>query len=97
MSTDKKQESTEKLNQNPEDALDAPNANLTEEQRKHREELYGYKHDAEGTLDTSEQLRNAMSGTPSGSSTTGPDPDTESTNDELRITGFNNPIDDNNR
>ncbi|SDY32520.1 hypothetical protein [Hymenobacter psychrophilus] len=96
MSTDKKNESNDKLNQDPAAALDAKNSNLTEEQQKHREELYGYKHDAEGTLDTSTQLENAMSGTPSGA-TTGPDPDTESTTDELRITGFNNPIDDNNR
>ncbi|WP_019947895.1 hypothetical protein [Hymenobacter aerophilus] len=97
MSTDKKTTSKDPKDQDPAAALDAKNANLTEEQRQHREELYGYKKDDEGTLDTSEQLEDAMSGTPSGSATTGPDPDSESTTDELRITGFNNPIDDNNR
>ena len=96
MSNDKKNDSAAKPNQDPAAALDAKSSGLTEEQRQHREELYGYKKDEEGTLDTSEQLEDAMSGTPSGA-TTGPDPDTESTSDELRITGFNNPIDDNNR
>ncbi|RFP65887.1 hypothetical protein D0N36_06700 [Hymenobacter lapidiphilus] len=96
MSNNKKNEANDKLNQDPAAALDAKNSNLTEEQRKHREELYSYKKDEEGTLDTSSQLEDAMSGTPSGA-TTGPDPDTESTTDELRITGFNNPINDNNR
>ncbi|MBT2557158.1 hypothetical protein J7E24_05130 [Hymenobacter sp. ISL-91] len=97
MSNDKKNPpADEQLNQDPAAALDASNSSLTEEQRKHREELYGYKRDEEGTLDTSSQLEDAMSGTPSGA-TTGPDPDTESTTDELRITGFNNPINDNNR
>ncbi|OWP62963.1 hypothetical protein CDA63_11295 [Hymenobacter amundsenii] len=97
MSTDKKKASDQPLNQDPAAALDAKNTNLTEEQMKHREELYGYKHDAEGTLDTSERLENAMSGTPSGSATTGPDPDNDITAEEQRINGFNNPIDDNNR
>ncbi|NVO84135.1 hypothetical protein [Hymenobacter terrestris] len=97
MSTEKKNESTDKQqNQDPAAALDAKNPSLTEEQLKHREELYSYKRDEEGTLDTSSQLEDAMSGTPSGA-TTGPDPDIESTMDELRINGFNNPINDNNR
>lgn len=97
MSTDKKNDSDQKLNQDPAAALDAKNSNLTEEQLKHRQELYGYKRDEEGTLDTSTRLENAMSGTPAGSATTGPDPDNSSMTDELMNPGFNNPIDDNNR
>ena len=85
-------------NQDPAAALD-PNsgANLTEEQRKHREQLYGYKRDEEGTLDTSARLEQETVGIPTDSRTTGPDPDSESRPDELLIPGFNNPIDDNNR
>lgn len=84
--------------QDPAAALD-PNsgAHLTDEQRKHREELYGYKRDEEGTLDTSARLENETVGIPTDSSTTGPDPDTASQADELLSPGFNNPIDDNNR
>jgi hypothetical protein len=85
-------------NQNPADALDPKaGANLSEEQRKHREELYGYKRDAEGTLDTSARLENETTGIPTDSATTGPDPDNSSMTDELMNPGFNNPIDDNNR
>ncbi|MBD2715363.1 hypothetical protein KBK19_09980 [Microvirga sp. STR05] len=85
-------------NQNPADALNpGAGANLTDEQRKHREELYGYKRDEEGTLDTSARLEDETAGIPSGSSTTGPDPDTGSQADELNNPDFNNPIDDNNR
>ena len=85
-------------NQDPAEALNSKSGgNLTEEQRKHREELYGYKRDEEGTLDTSSMLDDATIGTPTGSSTTGPDPDTGSQADELNNPDFNNPIDDNNR
>ena len=97
MSTDKKKESDQTINQDPAAALDAQNSPLTEEQLKHRQELYGYKRDEEGTLDTSARLENAMSGTPTGSATTGPDPDNSSMTDEMMNPGFNNPIDDNNR
>lgn len=85
-------------NQDPAAALD-PNsgANLSEEQRKHREELYGYKRDEEGTLDTSARLEQETIGIPTDSATTGPDPDNSSMTDELMNPGFNNPIDDNNR
>jgi len=85
-------------NQDPAAALD-PNsgANLTDEQRKHREELYGYKRDEEGTLDTSARLEDETTGIPTDSATTGPDPDNSSMTDELMNPGFNNPIDDNNR
>lgn len=85
-------------NQDPAAALD-PNsgANLSEEQRKHREELYGYKRDEEGTLDTSGRLEDETTGIPTDSATTGPDPDNSSMTDELMNPGFNNPIDDNNR
>ena len=69
---------------------------LSEEQQKHRDELYTYKKDAEGTLDTSEMLDEASNGLPT-TPTTGPDPDTSSQTDELLDPGFNNPIDDNNR
>ncbi|GAB3226553.1 hypothetical protein GCM10027346_08930 [Hymenobacter seoulensis] len=85
-------------NQDPAAALDPKSgANLTDEQRKHREELYGYKRDEEGTLDTSARLEEETTGIPMGSSTTGPDPDNETRRDELDIPGYNNPIDDNNR
>ncbi|RSK44067.1 hypothetical protein [Hymenobacter rigui] len=85
-------------NQDPAAALE-PNsgAHLTDEQRKHREELYGYKRDAEGTLDTSARLEEETAGIPTDSATTGPDPDNSSMTDELMNPGFNNPIDDNNR
>ena len=85
-------------NQDPAAALDPKSgANLTDEQRKHREELYGYKKDEEGTLDTSERLEDETTGIPTGSATTGPDPDNSSMTDEMNNPGFNNPIDDNNR
>jgi hypothetical protein len=85
-------------NQNPADALDPKaGANLSDEQRKHREELYSYKRDEEGTLDTSAMLDDATAGEPTDSPTTGPDPDNSSMTDELMNPGFNNPIDDNNR
>jgi hypothetical protein len=85
-------------NQDPAAALDPTSgASLTEEQRKHREELYNYKRDAEGTLDTSARLEEETSGIPTDSATTGPDPDNASMTDELMNPGFNNPIDDNNR
>ncbi|SNR91196.1 MULTISPECIES: hypothetical protein [Hymenobacter] len=84
--------------QDPAAALDPKSgANLTEEQRKHREELYGYQRDEEGTLDTSARLEDETVGIPTDSSTTGPDPDSSSQTDELLSPGFNNPIDDNNR
>ncbi|AHJ96834.1 hypothetical protein [Hymenobacter swuensis] len=85
-------------NQDPAAALE-PNsgANLSEEQRKHREELYSYKRDEEGTLDTSARLEDETTGIPTDSATTGPDPDNSSMTDELMNPGFNNPIDDNNR
>ena len=69
---------------------------LSAEQQKHHDELYNYKKDAEGTLDTSEMLDEASNGLPT-TPTTGPDPDTSSQTDELLDPGFNNPIDDNNR
>lgn len=84
--------------QDPAAALDPKSgANLTDEQRKHREELYGYKRDEEGTLDTSARLEEETAGIPTDSATTGPDPDNSSMTDELMNPGFNNPIDDNNR
>lgn len=84
--------------QDPAAALDPKSgANLTEEQRKHREELYGYKRDEEGTLDTSARLEAETTGIPTDSKSTGPDADSGSSPDELLIPGFNNPIDDNNR
>ncbi|TGE08307.1 hypothetical protein [Hymenobacter fodinae] len=84
--------------QDPAAALDPKSgANLTEEQRKHREELYGYKRDEEGTLDTSAQLEQETLGIPTDSKTTGPDGDISDRPDNLLIPGFNNPIDDNNR
>ena len=53
-------------NQNPADALNpGAGANLTDEQRKHREELYGYKRDEEGTLDTTARLEDETAGIPS--------------------------------
>ncbi|MBT9393819.1 hypothetical protein KLP40_11660 [Hymenobacter sp. NST-14] len=97
MSTDQKKDSHQEPNQDPAAALNAQDTNLTPEQLKHRQELYGYKRDEEGTLDTSARLENAMSGTPAGSATTGPDPDNSSMTDELMNPGFNNPINDNNR
>lgn len=85
-------------NQDPAAALDPKSgAHLSEEQRKHREELYSYKRDEEGTLDTSSMLDDATVGIPTDSATTGPDPDNSSMTDELMNPGFNNPIDDNNR
>jgi hypothetical protein len=68
---------------------------MSPEQQRHHDELYNYKRDEEGTLDTSEMLDTATSGQPN-TPTTGPDPE-ESQVDELRDPGFNNPIDDNNR
>ena len=73
-----------------------PKSTLSAEQQKHHDELYNYKKDAEGTLDTSAMLDEATSGQPT-TPTTGPDPDTSSQTDELLDPGFNNPIDDNNR
>ena len=73
-----------------------PKSTLSEEQQQHHDELYNYKKDAEGTLDTSAMLDEATSGQPT-TPTTGPDPDTSSQTDELLDPGFNNPIDDNNR
>jgi len=82
-------------NQNAADALDPKSgANLTEEQRKHREELYGYKRDEEGTLDTSARLEEETIGIPDDTST---GPDTSNMTEEFTDPGFNNPIDDNNR
>ncbi|UOR03759.1 hypothetical protein MUN82_12460 [Hymenobacter aerilatus] len=72
------------------------NQPMSEEQRKHHEELYSYKKDDEGTLDTSDMLDEASNGLPD-TPTAGPDPDTSSQTDELLSPGFNNPIDDNNR
>ncbi|MCR5889439.1 hypothetical protein LRS06_17010 [Hymenobacter sp. J193] len=90
--------SQDNTSQDPAAALDPKaGAHLTDEQRKHREELYGYQRDEEGTLDTSARLENETTGIPTGSSTTGPDPDTGSQTDELLQPDFNNPIDDNNR
>ncbi|WP_139923543.1 hypothetical protein [Hymenobacter sp. DG01] len=86
-------------NQDPAAALNPDSgANLTEEQRKHREELYSYKRDEEGTLDTSARLEEETTGIPlDGAGNAGPDADNMSRRDELDIPGFNNPIDDNNR
>ncbi|RSK33917.1 hypothetical protein [Hymenobacter metallilatus] len=85
-------------NQDPAAALNPDSgANLTDAQRKHREELYGYQRDEEGTLDTSARLEAETTGIPTDSATTGPDPDNSSMTDELMNPGFNNPIDDNNR
>ena len=82
--------------QNPADALKSQSgAHLTEEQRKHREELYGYKRDEEGTLDTSARLEQETTGIPDDTSNTGPD--TSNITEEFTDPGFNNPIDDNNR
>lgn len=69
---------------------------LSEAQQQHHDELYNYKKDEEGTLDTSEMLDAASNGLPD-TPTTGPDPDTSSQTDELMNPDFNNPIDDNNR
>jgi hypothetical protein len=85
-------------NQDPAAALD-PNsgANLTEEQRKHREELYGYKKDEEGTLDTSARLEDETTGIPEDTNH-GPDAsNTINREGEFSDPGFNNPFDDNNR
>jgi hypothetical protein len=82
--------------QNPADALKPQSgAHLTEEQRKHREELYGYNRDEEGTLDTSARLEQETAGIPDDTSNTGPD--TSNITEEFTDPGFNNPIDDNNR
>ena len=68
---------------------------MSEAQKRHHEELYNYKKDEEGTLDTSAMLDEASNGIPD-TPTTGPDPE-ESKVDELLNPDFNNPIDDNNR
>lgn len=75
---------------------EAGKGKMTPEQQRHHDELYNYKRDEEGTLDTSAMLDEATSGQPD-TPTAGPDPDSESQVDELRDPGFNNPIDDNNR
>lgn len=69
---------------------------MSEEQRKHHDELYNYKRDEEGTLDTSAQLDAETVGIPLGSPNTGPDPETPLP-DETMLPSINNPIDDNNR
>ena len=81
--------------QDPAAALDPKSgANLTEEQRKHREELYSYQKDEEGTLDTSARLEDETTGIPDDSTIgIGKSSITENFTDP----GFNNPIDDNNR
>jgi hypothetical protein len=91
-------------NQQPQESQDAAaaldpqsGANLTDEQRKHREELYGYKKDEEGTLDTSDRLENETTGIPEDTNH-GPDASNRMNHEgEFSDPGFNNPIDDNNR
>lgn len=75
---------------------DSKDYQLSEEQQRHHDELYNYKKDDEGTLDTSDMLEEASSGLPD-TPTAGPDPDTSSQPDELLDPGFNNPINDNTR
>jgi len=85
-------------NQDPAAALDPKSgANLTEEQRKHREELYSYQKDEEGTLDTSARLEDETTGIPEDTNH-GPDAANRMNQEgEFSDPGFNNPIDDNNR
>ncbi|WP_400191633.1 hypothetical protein [Hymenobacter sp. B81] len=54
---------------------------LSEAQRKHREELYDYPRDEEGTLDTSAMLDAASSGIPD-QPTAGPDRDNSAMTDD---------------
>lgn len=73
-------------------------AKMSPAQQKHHDELYNYKRDEEGTLDTSAQLEQETMGIPDDTVTAGADPGT-ATGDPVDniITESNNPIDDNNR
>ncbi|KAA9339166.1 hypothetical protein F0P96_00600 [Hymenobacter busanensis] len=54
---------------------------MSEEQRRHHDELYNYKRDEEGTLDTSAMLDEASSGIPD-QPTAGPDRDNSAMTDD---------------
>ncbi|GAA4005131.1 hypothetical protein GCM10022408_16190 [Hymenobacter fastidiosus] len=72
-------------------------AKMSPEQQKHHDELYSYKRDEEGTLDTSAQLENETSGIPDDTSTSGANPGTTGDPIDDIIIESNNSIDDNNR
>lgn len=70
---------------------------MSPEQQKHHDELYSYKRDEEGTLDTSAQLENETSGIPDDTITSGANPGTTGDPVDDIIIESNNSIDDNNR
>ncbi|GAA3953557.1 hypothetical protein [Hymenobacter algoricola] len=72
-------------------------AKMSPEQQKHHDELYTYKRDEEGTLDTSAQLDAETTGIPDDTVSKGADPGTTGDPVDNIIIESNNSIDDNNR
>ncbi|MCB2408115.1 hypothetical protein [Hymenobacter sp. BT178] len=72
-------------------------AKMSPEQQKHHDELYNYKRDEEGTLDTSAQLEQETMGIPDDTVTPGANPGTTGDPVDNIIIESNNSIDDNNR
>lgn len=70
---------------------------MSDAQRKHHDELYNYKRDEEGTLDTSARLEQETSGIPDDTVTSGANPSTTGDPVDDIITEGNSAIDDNNR
>ncbi|RYU79568.1 hypothetical protein [Hymenobacter persicinus] len=72
-------------------------AKMSPEQQKHHDELYNYKRDEEGTLDTSARLDDETAGIPDDTVSSGANPGTTGDPVDNIIIESNNPIDDNNR
>jgi len=70
---------------------------MSPEQQKHHDELYNYKRDEEGTLDTSAQLDAETTGIPDDTISAGANPGTTGDPVDNIIIESNNSIDDNNR
>ena len=81
----------------PAAASQSDGAKMSPEQQKHHDELYNYKRDEEGTLDTSARLEAETSGIPDDTVSSGANPGTTGAPVDDIIIESNNPIDDNNR
>ncbi|TGE14162.1 hypothetical protein [Hymenobacter elongatus] len=72
-------------------------AKMSPEQQQHHDELYTYKRDEEGTLDTSARLDEETAGIPDDTISSGANPSTTGDPTDDIIIESNNSIDDNNR
>lgn len=70
---------------------------MSDAQRQHHDELYNYKRDEEGTLDTSAMLEQETLGIPDDTISSGANPHTTGDPVDDIINEGNNALDDNNR